>query len=71
MQRSAGAQMRLVVELDDVQRKLEQLQPLRRALEETIAACPGRGALRACSIMEALAAVAAGVRPRNRPQEMA
>jgi DNA-binding transcriptional MerR regulator len=66
---------RAVVKLEDVGRKIGELERFRRALEELIAACPGRGALRACSIMEALAAGAAGVRPRgrprNRPQEVA
>lgn len=66
---------RAVVKLEDVQRKIGELERFRRALEELIAACPGSGALRACSIMEALAAGAAGMRtrgrPRNRPQEMA
>jgi len=67
----AQVRERAVVKLEDVERKIGELEHFRRALEELIAACPGRGALRACSIMEALAAGAAGVRARNRPQEMA
>ena len=66
---------RAVVKLEDVERKIGELERFRRALEALIAACPGTGALRACSIMEALAAGTAGVRPRgrprNRPQEVA
>jgi MerR family copper efflux transcriptional regulator len=66
---------RAVVKLEDVERKIGELERFRRALEELITACPGRGALRACSIMEALVAGAGGVRPRgrrrNRPQEVA
>lgn len=61
---------RAVAKLGDVQRKIGELQRFRRALEELIAACPGRGALRACSIMEALAAGAAS-RPHQRPRKVA
>mgnify|MGYP006966863721 CR=1 FL=1 len=35
---------------------MEQLGQIRSALNELIAACPGRGALRVCSIMESLVA---------------
>jgi MerR family mercuric resistance operon transcriptional regulator len=59
-----------VAKLGDVQRKIGELQRFRRALEELIAACPGRGALRACSIMQALPAGAAG-RPHKRPRKAA
>src|SRR6266481_3588033 len=38
----------------EVRRKIEQLQQIDAALETLIAACPGRGALQACSIMDAL-----------------
>ena len=41
--------------LAEVARKIARLEEIRGALDELIAACPGRGALRACSIMEALA----------------
>jgi MerR family copper efflux transcriptional regulator len=44
-----------VAKLDQVQRKIEQLREVGAALETLIAACPGQGALRACSIMDALA----------------
>lgn len=42
------------LKLAEVNRKITQLENIRGALEDLIAACPGRGALRACSIMDAL-----------------
>lgn len=42
------------IKLDEVERKMAELARIRTALKELIAACPGRGALRACSILEAL-----------------
>ncbi len=42
--------------LAEVNRKISQLEQIRAALDDLIAACPGRGALRACSIMDALIA---------------
>ncbi len=44
-----------MVKLEDINRKIAHLEEIRDALEDLIAACPGRGALRACSIMDALA----------------
>ncbi len=49
---------RAAAKLEEVDRKMEQLGRIRSALDELIAACPGRGALRACSIMESLVAAA-------------
>ncbi len=43
-----------MVKREDVDRKIARLEAIRGALEELIAACPGRGALRTCSIMDAL-----------------
>lgn len=40
--------------LREVEQKIEQLRQLHGALETLIASCPGRGALPACSIMDAL-----------------
>ena len=40
--------------LEDVNRKIVQLENMRSALEELIAVCPASGALRACSILQAL-----------------
>ncbi len=45
---------RATAKLEEVNRKLGQLEQIRTALEALIAACPGTGALRTCSIMEAL-----------------
>lgn len=47
---------RAAAKLEEVNRKMEQLEQIRAALDKLIAACPGRGALRACSIMESLVA---------------
>lgn len=44
---------RAVTKLAEVKRKITELDRIRAALETLIAACPG-GALRACSIMDAL-----------------
>jgi MerR family mercuric resistance operon transcriptional regulator len=41
--------------LDEVERKIAGLEHLRQALAQIIAACPGQGALGACTIMDALA----------------
>lgn len=42
------------VKLDEVRRKIERLRQIGAALETLIAACPGRGRLQTCSIMDAL-----------------
>jgi hypothetical protein len=43
-----------VAKRQEVRRKIQQLQQIDAALETLIAACPGSGALQACSIMDAL-----------------
>lgn len=43
-----------LVKLKEVGLKIKQLQDIGAALKTLIAACPGRGALQACSIIEAL-----------------
>ena len=43
-----------VAKLEEVRRKVDQLQQIGSALETLIAACPGCGGLQACSIMDAL-----------------
>lgn len=61
---------RAAAKLEEVDRKMEQLGQIRTALEALIAACPGTGALRACSIMEALTDAEqrdSGGGPRERP----
>lgn len=50
----ADVRERATVKLDEVDRKIARLESIRSALEEVIAACPGRGALRACSILAAI-----------------
>ena len=47
---------RASVKLAEVNRKITRLEDIRDALQDLIAACPGRGALRVCSIIETLAA---------------
>lgn len=50
----ADVRRRATAKLEEVDRKIAQLEEIRGALYELIAACPGSGALRVCSIMEAL-----------------
>ena len=50
----AAVREQAVAKLDEVHRKIEQLQRVGAALETLIAACPRRGALQECSIMDAL-----------------
>ena len=53
---SADVRERAAAKLAEVKRKITELERIRAALEDLIAACPGRGALRNCSIMETLRA---------------
>ena len=53
---------RATAKLAEVDRKMKQLGRIRSALNELIAACPGRGALRVCSIMGSLVAATAEAR---------
>ena len=50
----ADVRDRATVKLEEVNRKIVQLENMRSALEELITACPASGALRACSILQAL-----------------
>lgn len=43
-----------VAKLEGVRQKIEQLQQIETALESLINACPGRGNLQVCSILDAL-----------------
>lgn len=45
---------RALAKRNEVERKIENLARIRGALDELIVACPGRGALRSCSIMSVL-----------------
>ena len=50
----AQVQRRAEAKLAEVRRKIERLQDIGAALDRLIAACPGKGALGACSIIESL-----------------
>ena len=50
----AQVQRRAEAKLAEVRRKIERLQGIGTALDRLIAACPGKGALGACSIIESL-----------------
>lgn|GEM_PF-230828 len=52
----ADVRQQALGKLEEVNHKVAQLEKIRSALEELIAACPGSGALRVCSIMAALVA---------------
>lgn len=51
---AAHVRERAMAKLEDVEDKIARLQRIRQALEGLIAACPGRGALGTCSIMDVL-----------------
>ncbi len=51
---SADVHERATAKLAEVSRKMMELERIREALEVLISACPGGGALRQCSIMDAL-----------------
>ena len=53
---SGEVRERATAKVTEVKRKIMELERIRAALETLIAACPGGGALRACSIMDALEA---------------
>ena len=50
----AEVRQQAVAKQQEVRRKIQQLQQIDAALETLIAACPGSGALQACSIMDVL-----------------
>ena len=50
----SAVRLQAVAKLAEVNGKIEKLRVVGAALETLIAACPGRGALQTCSIMEAL-----------------
>jgi len=59
---------RATVKIAEVDRKIARLARIRGALEALIAACPGRGALRACTILGALAESRGGLDARRGDQ---
>lgn len=48
----ADVRARATAKLDDVNAKIRQLQNVQAALEKLISACPGKGAIEYCSILE-------------------
>jgi Hg(II)-responsive transcriptional regulator len=50
----SAVQQQAVAKRQEIHRKIQQLQQIDAALEALIAACPGSGALQACSIIELL-----------------
>ena len=56
----AQVQRRAESKLAEVRDKIERLEGIGTALERLIRACPGKGALGACSIMESLVAATEG-----------
>ncbi len=57
---SADVHERATAKLAEVNRKMMELERIRAALEVLILACPGDGALRQCSIMDALVSASEG-----------
>ncbi len=53
----AEVRKRAQAKLEDVKTKLERLQAIQLSLQELIAACPGQGALKQCSIVNAFEGV--------------
>ena len=62
---AADVHARAAAKLDEVKDKIQALRRIQSALEALIAACPGKGALGSCSIMETLIG-ASGNRPGRR-----
>ena len=58
---------RATAKLREVDTKIEHLQGIRVALQELISVCPGRGALRTCTIMESLTSVEEGKSRQSKP----
>lgn len=50
----SNVRLQAIAKRDDVNRKIAQLQHIRGALDGLIASCPGGGALRACTILDAM-----------------
>ncbi len=63
----ADVRRQATAKLEEVDRKVAKLEEIRGALHELIAACPGSGALRVCSIMEALVTASESRAARSTP----
>ena len=64
---SSDVRERAIAKREEVERKIAHLQKIHGALEELISACPGKGALRQCSIMEALISASRSEAAAKRP----
>lgn len=65
----SDVRVQAVAKREEVDRKMAQLQHMRAALDVLIASCPGGGALRACTIIDALSGRADA--PADRPEAIA
>ena len=57
---SSDVRERAIDKRNEVEQNIGHLQQIHAALEQLISACPGKGALRQCSIMEALVRASTG-----------
>lgn len=57
---SSDVRKRAIEKRIEVEQRIARLERIHSALEELISACPGKGTLRRCSIMEALAGASTG-----------
>lgn len=57
---------RAEAKLEEVNQKLRQLRRIQQGLKQLIAACPGQGAVRACSIIDALEDAGAAPKRKRR-----
>jgi len=58
-----GVKRRAEQRLEQVERRIQELQRVRRGLKKLIAACPGHGELKGCPIVAALSREEEGERP--------
>ena len=63
----AAVRSRASAKAADVQRRLAEMERIRVALEKLVAACPGRGALTNCTILEALDSIELEMPEARRP----
>ena len=63
----AAVRSRAAAKLSDVKRRQAELERIGIALEKRVAACPGRGALVSCTILEALDSALASIPDNRRP----
>ncbi len=66
---SSDVRERAIDKRNEVEQKIAHLRQIHAALEELISACPGKGALRQCSIMEALVSASTGDVGGGRPNK--